>query len=317
MKKVFITGISGQDGSILARKFLSTDCYEVHGLVRRTSNENLDNLKDLDPKDFPELILHRGDILEASKLQQIIRSNKFDYIYHEADQDNVGYSFENPSSSINVTVQGTLNVLEALEPGSPTRVFIPCSSTMFGPCTEAQTLDTPFNPQSPYAVAKAAVFNLCRIYRKQRKLKLHVGIMYNHDSEYRNGDYLLHRICKAIVTNQKLNLGFPDEKVWIGCAYRFMSDVVQMVENFQFEEFLIGASNSITVRDLVDAAYTVIRKEFNHSLPEQRVINYWDLPPREGISSVLYPAPSIVTQVSYTNYFTLCYKLLKKYGAKL
>lgn len=316
MKRVFITGISGQDGSILARKFLSSSTeYEVHGLVRRTSQENLTNLEGF--LDYPELILHRGDILETGKIERLITNNKFDYIYHEADQDNVGYSFENPASSLNVTIQGTLNVLEAVPPDSPTRIFIPCSSTMFGPCTEPQTLDTPFNPQSPYAAAKVTIFHLCRIYRIQKNLRIHAGILYNHDSECRNGDYLLHRICKAIVKGTSLTLGMPDERVCIADAYRTVSDIVQVMEFSQEPEFLVGSMNPISIRDLVDTAYDVMRKEFNMELPAQRVIDFNHLPPREGISPVLMPEISLVSRFSKTDYRRLCYNLLLKYGAKL
>ena len=315
MPKVLITGINGQDGSILARKFLSNRNYEVHGLVRRTSQENLTNLEGF--LDCPELILHRGDILETGKIERLIANSEFDYIYHEADQDNVGYSFENPASSLNVTIQGTLNVLDAVPPSSPTRIFIPCSSTMFGPCTEPQTLDTPFNPQSPYAAAKVTIFHLCRIYRTQKNLRIHAGILYNHDSERRNGDYLLHRICKAIVKGTPLTLGMPDERVCIADAYKTIADIVQVMEFSKDSEFLVGSMDPISIRSLVDTAYDVMRKEFNIELPARRVIAFNDLPPREGVSSVLMPAISLFSHFSRTNYQKLCYNLLLKYGAKL
>jgi len=158
MKKAFITGITGQDGSYLAELLLSKD-YEVHGLIRRSSTFNTDRIDHL-YKDFhdPEarMFLHYGDLSVSSHLIKLLYDIRPDEIYHLGAQSHVRVSFDMPEYTGDVTGLGTLRMLEAIrKTGIQTKFYQASSSEMFGAAPPPQSEQTPFEPQSPYAAAKS------------------------------------------------------------------------------------------------------------------------------------------------------------------
>lgn len=192
-----ITGVTGQDGSYLA-DLLVQKGYDVHGIYRRSSTGNFKNIEHL----IGKITLHRGDVTDPFSLKAIVDSVRPHEIYHEADQDHVDWSFAIPSYSIDVTIKGVMNLLEIcrLNLDHQTKIFIPSSATIFGsPDNDTQDEMTLRSPCSPYAVAKSAVLDLAEYYRKIHGLQITTGILYNHDSKRRHGQYLLHRICKMAV----------------------------------------------------------------------------------------------------------------------
>lgn len=255
-KRVLITGMGGQDGSHLADILLEQDC-EVHGLYRHSSCDNLWRLKHC----IDRGTLHKGDVTDPGAVNRIIRDVQPAELFHVADQDNVGWSKETPLHTVNVTIGGVVNVLEAVKLHAPRcKVFVPVSATMFGMAKPPQSEWTPFDPQSPYACAKLAVHHLCRWYRKEHGLFVSTGIMFNHDSPRRCGDYLLQKICRGAVAiargeQQTLTLGNLNLRVDIGHAKEHMEAAVAMLQLPEPEEFVIGTGIAPTIRQMVDAAF--------------------------------------------------------------
>lgn len=255
MKKALILGIGGQDGSYLADILLEQG-WEVHGLVRRSSANNLWRIDHCSDK----VTLHKGDLLDPLSLRRVIDSVAPEVIYNEADQDHVGYSHEVPSVSCDVTYKGVANLLEILREFPRIKLFQPLSATMFGNALGPQTLETPFSPQSPYAVAKVAAYYLCKHYRERYNLRITCGILYNHDSIRRQGDYLLHKICKAAVRifekdQEYLMLSNLEMKVDVGSAREFMWLISQIMQVDKAVDVVIGTGVATSIRELVMSAF--------------------------------------------------------------
>src|SRR5271157_160729 len=168
MKKAFLTGITGQDGSYLA-EFLLNKGYEVHGLIRRSSSFNTERIDHL-YRDFHDtdtrLFLHYGDLSVSGQLMDLLHSIQPDEIYHLGAQSHVRVSFDMPEYTGDVTGLGTLRLLEAIRrAGCKTRFYQASSSEMFGSAKPPQSETTLFEPRSPYAVAKLYAYWMTRIYR--------------------------------------------------------------------------------------------------------------------------------------------------------
>jgi GDPmannose 4,6-dehydratase len=180
-KKAFITGVSGQDGSLLAEVLLSKG-YEVYGLMKETSSkDNLENV--LTNKNFN---LIYGDLLNNDLICFLLRAFQFDEIYNLASQSNIRLSYNNPLLTFNVTLIGTLVLLENIKKHSPkSKMFQAGSSAMFGTSIDEdgfQRETTLFNPISPYASSKLFAHNICCNYRTNDNLFISNGILYNHES---------------------------------------------------------------------------------------------------------------------------------------
>ena len=186
MKTALITGITGQDGSFLAELLLSKG-YEVHGLVRRASLSNTARIDHLMVDH--QIILHEGDLTDASSLIRIIGTIQPDEIYNLAAQSHVQVSFDVPEYSGDVNAIGVLRVLEAiriLNLTNTTRFYQASTSELFGKVEEVpQKETTPFHPYSPYAVAKQYGYWITKEYREAYGMFAANGILFNHESERR------------------------------------------------------------------------------------------------------------------------------------
>lgn len=253
MKTALITGVTGQDGSYVADILLERG-YEVHGLYRRVAGgDNLLNVRHL--LDNVEFHLHRGDVLEALAVDRLVRELQPDELYHFADQDNVDWSFKLPGLAADLTAGATAKLLESVVSGSPkTRVFVPTSATMFGDAQPPQDEGTPLRPLSPYAVGKVSAYHWAHYYREVRGLHVVVGIMFNHDSPRRRGDYLLHKIARAVATREPTKLRSATQRVDIGWALQFMMAVVDLMRLDKPETVVIGTGTAHMVSQMVDRA---------------------------------------------------------------
>jgi GDPmannose 4,6-dehydratase len=180
-KKALITGISGQDGSLLAEFLLSKD-YEVHGLLRKNSSkDNLENIIN-----HPNLYIIYGDLLNNDLVRYILEENQFNEIYNLASQSNIRLSYDNPLTTFNVTLIGTLILLDNIAKYSPnSKMFQAGSSAMFGNIIDEdgfQRETTLFKPISPYASSKLFAYNICNNYKENHQLYISNGILYNHES---------------------------------------------------------------------------------------------------------------------------------------
>src|SRR3954469_12713504 len=200
MKKALITGITGQDGSYLA-EFLIEKGYEVHGVKRRTSLFNTDRIDHLyqDPHLLKRnLILHHGDMTDASSLLHIMQSVRPSEVYNLAAQSHVAVSFEEPEYTANADALGPLRVLEAIRIlglEKQTRFYQASTSELFGMVQQSpQTETTPFYPRSPYGVAKLYAYWITVNYREAYGMFACNGILFNHESPVRGETFVTRKI---------------------------------------------------------------------------------------------------------------------------
>ena len=255
--KALIFGVGGQDGSYLADLLLDKG-YEVHGVYRRTSVDNLWRVHHL--RDSPKLTLHRGDIADLTSVAKILGDVLPDEIYNEADQDDLTWSYETPMQSMEVTagaVAGLLEMTRRIVPSA--RFFQPVSATMFGSAPGPQTEETPLNPQSPYACAKACAYHLARFYRKTYGMFVSTGILYNHDSPRRGKGRLLGQLLNQAQevkneTRKSVDVGYPDMLVDIGYAPEYVEASWRILKASAPDDFIICSPKTCSVGELASYA---------------------------------------------------------------
>lgn len=201
-KTAFITGINGQDGSYLTELLLDKG-YTVVGLVRRLSVTESQTSRLEEAKVYPHKNLHLeyGDLTDQSSLFRILNRYKPDEIYNLGAQSHVGVSFDAPQFTTDVIASGTLNLLEAMREICPrARMYQAGSSEMFGNSIDAdgfQRETTPMHPVSPYGCAKLYAHNLCLTYRHSYGMFISNGILFNHESPRRGGNFVTNKIVKG------------------------------------------------------------------------------------------------------------------------
>ena len=161
-KKALVLGVTGQDGSYLAEILLEKG-YEVHGFIRRSATGNTKNIKHITHK----IILHQGDLADATSLYRVVMNVQPDEIYNFADQDHVRWSYDSVDYTSDITGSAVGRLLELIKQVNPKMKFLqPISSNIFGkPREKLQNEETDLNPQSPYACAKAYAYHLVKYYR--------------------------------------------------------------------------------------------------------------------------------------------------------
>ncbi len=266
MKKAFITGITGQDGSYLA-EFLLAKGYEVHGIIRRASTFNTGRLDHLlfdgqREKDIG-LFLHYGDMIDSSNLNRVLEQVQPDEIYNLAAQSHVKVSFEVPEYSAEVDALGVIRLLDAIkETGLKTKFYQASTSELFGKVREIpQTETTPFYPRSPYAVAKLYAHWIVTNYREAYNLFACNGILFNHESPRRGETFVTRKITRGIAhiltaKQAQLYLGNLDARRDWGYAPEYVEPIWMMLQNGEPEDFVIGTGEAHTVREFVELAFS-------------------------------------------------------------
>jgi GDPmannose 4,6-dehydratase len=253
--KALILGVGGQDGSYLAEILLENG-YEVHGMYRKSSYDNLWRLRHI----CKEIILHQGDMTDTHSLTRTLMEAEADIVFNEADQDEVGWSFKSPKFTMDVTASAVMNLLEIIRvSGRHVKVFQPVSATMFGNAPFPQNEQTPFNPLSPYACAKAASYYICRYYRQVYKMFVSTGILYNHDSTRRSDGPLLQYLSRSVIRivrgeQPNLPIAYPDALVDIGYAKEYMQGVFGLMQLNVPGDFILGTGQGLTIRHLAEVA---------------------------------------------------------------
>ena len=261
--KTLITGITGQDGSYLAELLLSKG-YEVHGLVRRSSTFNTDRIDHL-YKDFhdPEarMYLHYADLAVSSHLMRLLYDIQPDEIYHLGAQSHVRVSFDMPEYTGDVTGLGTLRVLEAIrKTGIQTRFYQASSSEMFGAASPPQNEMTPFEPQSPYAVAKVYSYYVVKNYRKAYNIFAANGILFNHESPRRGETFVTRKITRAATRiklglQDKLYLGNLEAKRDWGFAGDFVEAMLLILQQDEPDDYVIATGETHSVREFAEKVF--------------------------------------------------------------
>ena len=256
-KRALITGVSGQDGSYLA-ELLVEKGYEVHGLVRRSTEHRFERLAAIQDA----ITLHQADLLDESSLFDVMRTVRPDEVYNLAAMSSVSQSWRLAVATAEYTAVGVTRLLEAIREICPeSRFYQASSSEMFGRARESpQNEGTPFYPRSPYGVAKVYGHFITVNYRESFGISSCSGILFNHESPRRGSAFVTRHITRGVA---QIKLGLADELVlgnlevrrdW-GYAKEYVEAMWLMLQQDEPEDFVIGTGVSYSVRDLVDFAF--------------------------------------------------------------
>lgn len=263
VKRALVLGAGGQDGSFMCELLLSQE-YEVHGMIRRSSGDNLGRIRHL----LSDIALHKGDLSDGGSIDRIVRDVQPNEVYNLADQDHVSWSHDTPAYSADVTYGAVGRLLESVrQTNRAIRVFQPTTALMFSwSAPYPQKESSPISPRSPYAVAKTAAYYLCQTYREKYGMHVCTGILYNHDSPRRGGDYLLQKICRTAVAMAKwdytpsqqacpkFEVGSLDTLVDIGYAEDFVRAMYLTLQHPTPDDYIIGTGAPWKIRDLIEMA---------------------------------------------------------------
>jgi len=250
-KTALITGITGQDGSYLAR-FLLSKGYEVHGLVRWDAVDGCGRISDI----LDQVTLHYGDLVDAHSVLTVVQKVKPDEVYNLAALSHVGVSFEVPSSVLDIVAKGALHVFEAVRLVNPSiKIYQASSSEMFGESPAPQNEGTAMVPCSPYGAAKLAAYHLGRVYRQAHGIFIANGILFNHESPMRGGDFVTQKIARAVGSNDILKLGNLEARRDWGNAADYVRGMWMMVQHDVADDFVLATGVDYSVRDFAEAAF--------------------------------------------------------------
>lgn len=255
MKKAFVTGVTGQDGSYLAELLLEKG-YEVHGLIRRNSSNhpNINHFKH-------KMQLHHGDITDSAAISNCLSNIQPEEVYNLAAQSHVKLSFEMPIATAEISALGTLRILEAIRAVKLNCKFYQAStSEMFGTNVNVpQDETTPFHPGSPYGVAKLYAHWIVQNYRHSYNMFASTGILYNHESPRRGEMFVTRKITKGFANivhgkQECIELGNLDSLRDWGHAKDYVEAMWLILQHNQPDDFVIASGEQITIREFCNLA---------------------------------------------------------------
>ncbi len=262
-KKALIFGVTGQDGSYLSEILLKKG-YVVHGVKRRSSSINTQRVDHIyqDPHEIKRnFILHYGDITDSTVVSKIIKEISPDEIYNLAAQSHVAVSFEVPEYTANADALGALRILEAIrfhKLAKKTKFYQAGTSEMFGKIREKiQNENTPFNPISPYGVAKQYAHWITINYRKAYGIFASNGILFNHESPRRGETFVTKKIvaalCKIKLKKQKtLFLGNLYAKRDWGHAKDYCEAMWKILQHKKPDDFVIATGKQYSIKEFIE-----------------------------------------------------------------
>jgi GDPmannose 4,6-dehydratase len=274
MKKIIVTGITGQDGSYMVDHLLKNTNYFIYGICRRSANPNLINIKH--NLNNPRFKILTADLADSSSIDEVVKKISPDYFINFAAQSFVGSSWEIPLQTFDVTALGVLRCLEAIRKYAPHCKFYSAGSSeeMGDVIYSPQDLKHPIRARSPYGAAKAAARHLTKVYRESYDLYAIHCILYNHESERRGEEFVTRKITKnvarihyAIKNNQDfepLELGNLEAKRDWSHAQDFVEAVWLMLNQDKPKEYILSSNETHTVREFVE-------KSFMHA----NIIGFW------------------------------------------
>ena len=263
MKKAFVTGITGQDGSYLA-EFLLEKGYEVHGLIRRSSSFNTGRIDHIyqDPHiNERKLFLHHGDLTDASSLVNLLMLISPDEIYNLGAQSHVMSSFTTPLYTGQVDALGAMAILEYLRSsGLKSRYYQASTSELFGSTPPPQNEESIFRPRSPYAAAKLYAYWATVNYREAYGVHATNGILFNHESPRRGETFVTRKITMAAAAiasgmQQKLYLGNLDAVRDGGFAKEYVESMWLMLQQDSPSDYVVATGIGATVREFCEASF--------------------------------------------------------------
>jgi GDPmannose 4,6-dehydratase len=261
LRTAIITGITGQDGAYLAQLLLEKG-YSVYGTYRRTSSVNFWRIEELGIQDHPNLHLVEYDLTDLGSSISLLQKFKPDEIYNLAAQSFVGVSFDQPSTTTQITGLGALNLLEAIRLVNPKiRFYQASTSEMFGKVQAVpQVESTPFYPRSPYGVAKLYAHWMTINYRESYGIFGASGILFNHESPLRGREFVTRKITDSVAKIALgqldcLELGNLDARRDWGYAKDFVEGMWRMLQADEPDTFVLATNRTETVRDFVRMAF--------------------------------------------------------------
>jgi GDPmannose 4,6-dehydratase len=270
MKKAFITGITGQDGSYLAELLLEKG-YEVHGLVRRQSTlatERIDHLYQDPHVEGRTLFLHYGDLTDGTNLARLLAEIDPHEIYNLGAQSHVRVSFDCPEFTTNVDATGTVRLLEAIRSAgiNRCRFYQASSSEMFGgvDCPPGGfTEESPFRPRSPYACAKVFSHYIVKNYREAYGLRASSGILFNHESPRRGATFVTRKITRGIAgilakKQTKIYLGNLEACRDWGFAGDYVRAMWMMLQEHVPSDYVVATGETHSVREFLDICFSAV-----------------------------------------------------------
>jgi GDPmannose 4,6-dehydratase len=263
MKKAFITGVTGQDGSYLA-EFLLEKGYEVHAITRRSSvftTQRIDHIMS-----HPRFTTYHGDLSDSSNLHTLLSKIRPDEIYNLGAQSHVAVSFEVPEYTAEVDAIGTIRLLDAIKDlGQKPRFYQASTSELFGglPETAPQSEKTPFYPKSPYGAAKLYAYWVTVNYRESYGLYACNGILFNHESPRRGETFVTKKITKAAARisqgrQELLALGNMDAKRDWGYAKDYVECMWMMLQQDRPCDYVIASGETYTVRQFAEWSFEAV-----------------------------------------------------------
>ncbi len=261
MKTAIITGITGQDGAYLAQLLLAKG-YAVHGTYRRTSSVNFWRIEEQCIDKHPNLYLHEHDLTDQGASIALVQKIQPVEIYNLAAQSFVGVSFDQPTTTAQITGLGAVNMLEAIRLINPKiRFYQASTSEMFGKVQAIpQIEETPFYPRSPYGVAKLYAHWMTINYRESYGIFGSSGILFNHESPLRGREFVTRKITDSVAKIKLdkldcLELGNIDAKRDWGYAKDYVEGMWRMLQADEPDTFVLATNRTETVRDFVRMAF--------------------------------------------------------------
>ena len=274
-KKAIILGVTGQDGSYMA-EFLLKKNYSVHGIYRKSATSNTKNINHLlnNSKVFnKKFFLHKGDLIDPISIFRTISLLKPDEIYNFADQDHVGWSYEIPIYSFNVTTLSVIQIFEFLKlNGKKIKFFQPLSSNMFGLSNEKSLSENSIlSPSSVYALAKSSTYLAAKMYRKINKSFICGAIFFNHESPRRSEEYVTKKIVKSVCEIYKkkkkyIYLGDISAKIDWGYAKEYVEVAWKIMQQKKPEFFIIGTGTTTSVKEFVIECFKYVGLNYKNYL---------------------------------------------------
>ena len=272
MKKALITGISGQDGSYLAKLLLEKG-YDVWGVLRRHSQPEYqtNRLEEAGIYEHPNLHLEYGDVTDFSSMCHLIKDIQPDEVYNLAAQSHVKISFDQPGFTTNADAIGVLNILESIRLACPSaRMYQAGSSEMFGNEMDEDGYrreTTPMVPVSPYGCAKLYGYNLCRVYRSSYGLFVSNGILFNHESPRRGLNFVTNKIVEGATKigrgeQSQLALGNLDASRDWGHAKDYVRAMWMMLQHDEPKDFVCAMGESHSVRELCEEVFAQLNMDY-------------------------------------------------------
>lgn len=266
IKKVIVTGVTGQDGSYMVDYLLKKTPHKVYGVIRRTSKPDFSNLSEA--MGNPSFQLVTADLSDSASLDHIVNEIKPDYFINLAAQSFVKASWDIPEQTFDVGATGVLRCLEAVRKHAPNcRFYNAGSSEEYGDVICAPQDEThPLRPRSPYGAGKAAARHIVKVYRESYKLYAVQGLLFNHESERRGHEFVTRkitlgvaRIVKSLSEGQSfepIELGNIDSKRDWSHAEDFVDGIWKMLNQESPQEYVLSSNETHTIREFIEKAFT-------------------------------------------------------------